>query len=301
MKLNVMLSAYNGEAYIREQLDSLLVQTLQGVEILVRDDGSRDGTCEILEEYAKRGALHWYAGSNLGPARSFWQLLQDAPEADFYAFCDQDDVWDANKLEIAVSALTWLDASEPALYCGDVRVGDAKLGVLSEHMVRPAPTDYPQALLRNLAPGCTYVFNRAARELLRRYDAERLGLELHDWTAYQVVACFGRVVYDPAPHMSYRQHGGNAIGANRTTARAWLEKAVSFWSGPMKNSRSRQAIRLERAFGREMCADRQELTALLAHYQENRETKLKLLRMLRSSARGMDGYLARLLVLINRL
>lgn len=301
MKLIVMLSAYNGEAYIREQLDSLLVQTLQGVEILVRDDGSTDGTCEILEEYAKRGALRWYAGSNLGPSRSFWRLLQDAPEADFYAFCDQDDVWDANKLEIAVSALTRLDASKPALYCGDVRVGDAKLGVLSEHMVRPAPTDYPQALLRNLAPGCTFVFNRAARELLRRYDAERLGLELHDWTAYQVVACFGRVVYDPAPHMSYRQHGGNAIGANRTTARAWLEKAVSFWSGPMKNSRQRQAIRLERAFGREMCAERQELTALFAHYQENRETKLKLLRMLRSSARGMDGYLARLLVLINRL
>ena len=301
MKLIVMLSAYNGEAYIREQLDSLLAQTLQGVEILVRDDGSNDGTRTILAEYADRGALKWYAGANLGPARSFWRLLQDAPEADFYAFCDQDDVWDADKLEIALRALGGLDASEPALYCGDVRVADEALRVLRGHMVRPCPADYPHALLRNLAPGCTFVFNRAARELLRRYDVERLGIELHDWTAYQVVACFGRVVYDPAPHMSYRQHGGNAIGANRTTARAWLEKAVSFWSGPMKNSRSRQAIRLERAFGREMCAERQELTALFAHYQENRETKLKLLRMLRSSVRGMDGYLARLLVLINRL
>ena len=82
MKLIVLLSAYNGETYIREQLDSLLAQTLRGVEILVRDDGSTDGTRESLIEYAQRGALRWYAcEENLGPARSFWQLIQDAPDA----------------------------------------------------------------------------------------------------------------------------------------------------------------------------------------------------------------------------
>lgn len=301
MKLIVLLSAYNGEAYIRKQLDSLLKQTLKGVEILVRDDGSTDGTRAILTEYAQRGALCWYEGENLGPARSFWQLLQDADEADYYAFCDQDDVWDPDKLETAVSALERLDASKPALYCGDVRVTDEKLRILSEHMVRPAPADYPHALLRNLAPGCTYVFNRAARKLLCRYDAERLGIGLHDWTAYQIVSCFGRVVYDPAPHMSYRQHGDNAIGAHRKTPCAWLKKAASFWSGPMKNSRARRALRLEQAFGKEMCAEDRALTALLAHYREDQETKQKLLCMLRNRVGGADGNLARLLVIINRL
>ena len=301
MKLIVLLSAYNGETYIREQLDSLLAQTLRNIEILVRDDGSADGTRAILTKYAQRGVLRWYAGENLGPARSFWRLLQDAPDADYYAFCDQDDVWDADKLEIAVSALERLDTSKPALYCGDVRVTDMKLRILAEHMIRPAPTDYPHALLHNLAPGCTYVFNRPARELLHRFDAERLGIELQDWTAYQIVACFGSVFFDPAPHMSYRQHGGNAIGAHRTTAGAWLKKAASFWSGPMKNSRARQALRLERALGEEMPVENRDLTALLAHYREDRQTKKALLRMLRSRFKDTDGRMAWLLALAGRL
>lgn len=301
MKLIILLSAYNGEKYIREQLDSLLAQTQKGVQILVRDDGSADGTREILADYAQKGALRRYAGENLGPACSFWHLLQDAPDADYYAFCDQDDVWDKDKLEIAVSALEGADAEKPALYCGDVRVTDKDLHTLSEHMVGPAPTDYPHALLRKLAPGCTYVFNRPAGELLRRFDAERLGIELHDWTAYQIIACFGSVLFDPTPHMCYRQHGDNFIGAHRTTAGAWLEKAASFWGGPMKNSRSKQALRLEQAFGAEMPAENRDVTALLAHYREDRQTKRALLQMLRSSVKGTDGQIFRLLAMTGRL
>lgn len=301
MKLIVLLSTYNGEKYIRQQLDSLIAQSLPNVEILGRDDGSKDGTCEILEEYAKRGVLCWYAGRNLGPARSFWQLLRDAPEADYYAFCDQDDVWDADKLEVAVSALSQIETAIPALYCGDVRVTDEQLRVLSESMVQPMQTDYAHALVQNLAPGCTYVFNRTARELLCRYDTMCYGLELHDWTTYQIVACFGRVVYDSAPHMSYRQHGGNVIGANQTTARAWLEKAASFWSGAMKNSREREALRLERVYGDRMSPENLALTQWFAHYRENRSFRLQLLRGDDLGLYGLYGVLFRLLVLFGRL
>ncbi len=301
MKLIVLLAAYNGENFLRQQLDSLPAQSLDGVEILVRDDGSSDGTHRILTEFAQRGSLRWYTGKHLGAGRSFWQLLQDADEAEFYAFCDQDDVWDPDKLEIAVSMLSPLDSSRPALYCSDVRVTDAALHVLSEHMVRQAPVEYPHALMRNLSPGCTYVFNRTARELLCRYDASQLGLELHDWTAYQIAACFGTVVYDPAPHMCYRQHGNNVIGAYRSTLDSWMKKAVSFWSGPMKNSRSRQALRMEQCFGQEMCAEYRELTALLAHYRENREAKKELLAALQTTVTGAEGLFASLLALMNRL
>ncbi len=136
----------------------------------------------------------------------------------------------------------------PALYCGDVRVTDEKLHVAAEHMVRPEPADYPHALIRNLAPGCTYVFNRAARDLLCRFNAESLGIELHDLTAYQIITCFGQVIFDSEPHMSYRQHGGNVIGAYRPTMLSKLRNAMSFWNGPQKNSRSQQALRLERAY-----------------------------------------------------
>lgn len=301
MKLIVLLSAYNGEKYLREQLDSLLAQTLRSVEVFVRNDGSTDTTRDILEEYRERGVLRWTAGENLGTARSFWLLLQNCEEADYYAFCDQDDVWDADKLAVAVQALRHLDPMRPALYCGDVRVADAELRILRETMVRGMQTDYPHALLKNIAPGCTFVFNHPARELLRAYDAEKLGIDLHDWTAFQIISCFGRVIFDPAPHMSYRQHGDNAIGAHRTTAITLLKKIPSFWSGPMKNSRQRQALRLEQAYGEQMAEENRELTVLLAHYVEDRTQKRRLLSKLGKSLSGADAYIARVLTRINRL
>ncbi len=299
MKLLVLLSSCNGEVFLREQLDSLLNQTLDGVEILIRDDGSTDQTPAILAEYERQGKLRTMGGKNLGHARSFWQLLQSCDDADYYAFCDQDDIWDPDKLETAVRALEEPDT--PALYCGDVRVTDAAGRILAEHMVRREPADYQHALIRNLAPGCTYVFNRAARELLCRFDAERLGIELHDWTAYQIIACFGRIVFDAAPHMSYRQHGGNVIGAADRSAAELLRKARSFRNGPMRNSRSRQALRLEKAYGESMSPEKRELTALFAHYRTDRTKKKRLLKDRRIILNGSDRYLFRLLVLSDRL
>ena len=301
MKLIVLLSAYNGERFLRQQLDSLLAQTLSGVEVFVRDDGSTDTTRDLLEEYRERGALHWEAGENLGAARSFWQLLQNCGDADYYAFCDQDDVWDPDKLAVAVQALQQADSGKPALYCGDVRVADAQLRILRETMAGGMPADYPHALLKNIAPGCTFVFNRPAGKLLRAYDAEKLGIELHDWTAFQIISCFGRAVFDPAPHMSYRQHGDNAIGAHRTTPIALLNKIPSFWSGPMKNSRQRQALRLEQAYGEQMAEENRELTALLAHYREGAAEKRRLLSLLGEKLSGADAHIARVLTRMNRL
>lgn len=301
MKLIILLSAYNGASFIRQQLDSLLTQSLPGVEILVRDDGSTDDTCKILEEYAKRGALRWYAGSNLGPAHSFWQLLRDCDDADYYAFCDQDDIWDEDKLETAVAALSCFGADIPALYCCDVRVTDESLNVLYDHMVDRCPTDYPHALLRNLAPGCTFVFNHQARELLLLYDAKKLSLVLHDWTAYQIVACFGHVVFDTTVHMSYRQHMNNVNGAHRKTAASLIKKVPLFWNGPMRNSRRCQALRLEQVYSGIMPIGNRELTGLIAHYDEDTAKKRKLLYMLWNSVDGADARMAWLLALFNRL
>ena len=137
-------------------------------------------------------------------------------------------------------------------------------------------------------------------ELLRRFDTEKLGIELHDWTVYQAVACFGRVVFDTVPHISYRQHGGNVIGAYRPTMLSRLRNAMSFWKGPKKNSRSRQALRLECAYGDSMRSDNRELTSLYAHYREDRKIKRKLLKE-RKKLDGRDRLLFMLALLFNRL
>ena len=93
MKITILLSSYNGEKYIEEQLNSIFNQTYDNISILVRDDNSKDGTVKILEKYAAQGKLKWYSGENLGCAKSFWDLLCNFGESDYYAFCDQYDVW----------------------------------------------------------------------------------------------------------------------------------------------------------------------------------------------------------------
>lgn len=301
MRLVALLSTYNGAAYLAEQLDSLRAQTLPPTEVVVRDDGSTDTTPQILEAYQQQGALHWRAGHNVGAARSFWQLLRESPDADLYAFCDQDDVWDADKLACAVHALESCDESLPALYCCDVRVVDEHLRPLADRMVIPTPPDCLHALVRNLAPGCTYVFNRAAREMLVRYDPAVHGLELHDWMAYQIVACTGRVIFDARSHLSYRQHAHNAIGAVRDARRERLRKIRSFWSGPMRNSRERCAQRLEAVYGQSMTPANRQIVADFAHYRESTARRRRLLFERARIIAENERLAFRLLVLFGRL
>ena len=120
------MSTYNGEKYLREQIDSILGQRGVEVTLLVRDDGSSDATLSILDEYKSSGLLDYYCGSNLGPARSFMHLLQNAPASDFYAFSDQDDKWMDDKLLAAITSMEGHE-SEPALYFSQTQLVDAGL------------------------------------------------------------------------------------------------------------------------------------------------------------------------------
>ena len=126
----VLMSTYNGEKYLRNQIESLLRQVDVEIEILVRDDGSKDGTLGILEEYKNSreysGKLSYYVGPNVGPAKSFLDLIKHAPEAEYYALCDQDDTWLPDKLKIAVEAIvkaSWLKEKGLALNENAVKSG----------------------------------------------------------------------------------------------------------------------------------------------------------------------------------
>ena len=131
--VQILMSTYNGERYIREQIDSFLQQTYPLINILVRDDGSSDGTIAILEEYAEKyDNITYYKGNNLGVIQSFLQLLRDSDDAaTYYAFADQDDVWLPEKIEKAIEMLeNNTETSMPLLYCSDVYVTDENLNVI---------------------------------------------------------------------------------------------------------------------------------------------------------------------------
>lgn len=205
----VLLSSYNGEKFIRNQLDSLLYQVNVAIKIFVRDDGSTDSTRDILTKWQNDNLLEWYSGDNVGPERSFWDLICRAPDSDYYAFCDQDDVWMSDKLSVATDALKPYD-DIPAMYCGAYQMTDSSLSPIYTKPFVPI-IDIYHAVIENVATGCTVVFNRKLMEVIRAYNPEFC--IMHDEWLYKVcVAIGGKVIYDKTPHIYYRQHNNNVIG-----------------------------------------------------------------------------------------
>ncbi|MCM1157272.1 MAG: glycosyltransferase family 2 protein [Bacteroidales bacterium] len=213
--VQILMATYNGEKYLREQLDSLLKQTYQDIQILIRDDASSDGTVEILAEYSRKYSnINYYEGHNIGAQKSFFDLFAHVDKrADFIAACDQDDVWYADKLETALKALEMV--KEPALYCGRTQLTDENLNPLEDKLRKKSPkVTFGNALIESTCTGCTMVINRALYDFIDgRWPAESL---IHDWWFCQVALGFGRVIYDDEPHIFYRQHANNTIGLDNS-------------------------------------------------------------------------------------
>ena len=214
-KVLVIVSTYNGERYLREQLDSLINQTGAELDILVRDDGSKDATVDILTEYDKQHEnLSFYVGDNKGVVSSFNDLMQ-RPELDQYdliAFCDQDDVWDYDKIQIAASYIG-NDNAEPVVYCSNLMLVDSNLQQIAPMRKPVRKYTTHMSVVENIGTGCTQVFNRRAVELFRKGIGCRI--EMHDyWMTLLCLFC-GKVIYDDSPHIRYRQHDNNVVGAKR--------------------------------------------------------------------------------------
>jgi len=210
MRVVVLMSTYNGERFIEEQVTSILNQLPPEGLLMVRDDGSRDRTVALIRGFGdERIAL--ICGANLGFARSFLTLLQQAPpDAEMVMFSDQDDVWLSHKIERAWTHLR-AAPSGPVLYCSAQMLVDETLIPLQPTPAWPRPPSYTGALAENIVTGCTAALNADAVQLLRAGGVPEQ-VHFHDWWMYLVVVSLGTVVVDDEPTLLYRQHGGNLIG-----------------------------------------------------------------------------------------
>lgn len=206
------MSTYNGRKHLRQQIDSVLAQTDVEVRLVVRDDGSTDETLAILEEYACDPRVIVRQGDNLGLPGAYFRLIEESDgSADYWALADQDDVWLPHKLAVAVRRLSLHEG--PVLYCARVHVVDEALRPLYRHPLPRRGPSLDNALVQNIATGCTIVVNRDAREALRgRWPASAV---MHDAWLYLVLTAVGAVVYDPQVVVLYRQHHANAVGMGR--------------------------------------------------------------------------------------
>jgi glycosyltransferase involved in cell wall biosynthesis len=208
----VLLSAFNGEKFIAQQIDSILAQSFEHLQIIVRDDGSTDATLDVLKIYRKNPRVSIVEGKNLGAAKGFLSLLSLTDNCDFYAFADQDDVWCIDKIEKGVASLLQVSNEEvPALYCSNVAVVDEHLVEKKLRARMPYKLKFENAVIQCPILGCTMILNAQARNLIVGAGLPANPI-MHDWWCYLVLSAFGQVVYDPCPHIKYRQHAENIYG-----------------------------------------------------------------------------------------
>ena len=266
----VLISTYNGEMYLKEQLDSLIHQTIS-CDLIVRDDGSVDSTQAILDDYQKRNLLEWYSGPNLRSAKSFLNLLSRASSYDYYAFCDQDDVWDSEKLEIAINSISSFKG--PAMYCSDTQLVDSELHSLGRGG-NVAEGTFAESLISNPVTGCTMVFNRALRDLVIQYQPRFI--YMHDWWIYRLcMAVDGVFVFDKIPHILYRQHEFNVIGG-RDSKRNVFKRHINRFFSHKDGVRYVDAIELYQGYSNQIKGRNKEILEKVVHYKESIKDTIKL-------------------------
>ena len=219
-KITVLFATYNGERFIEEQLASLAAQDVPRLDVVVSDDGSIDGTLDILERWQQgwtMGTFEVRRGPGQGFAENFRFLLQTPGITDGYvAFCDQDDVWDRDKLSVALTSLA--GETGPAVYGSRTRLIDPDNKPIGHSPLFPRAPSFRNALVQSLAGGNTMVLNPAAAALVAE-SCKRTGFVSHDWWSYLLVTgAGGRAIYDRVPHIAYRQHESNLVGNNSAFA-----------------------------------------------------------------------------------
>lgn len=245
IKITVFMSTYNGAKFLEEQIDSILKQERVSVELVVRDDGSSDITSQILEKY--NGDIIIIKGENIGCENSFLKLLYSNYISDYYAFSDQDDVWEKNKLITAIENIekTINDNEIPSLYACNLLACDEKMNpvrlVYSETQINLTLKKSKRDFLCNMH-GCTLVWNRSLQNVIHKYKPQK---EIaHDVWVCVIANAVGKFIIDKEKHIFYRLHENNVSGV----ALSWwgrLKKGIRIYWGdnhPKKDEIAREVL-----------------------------------------------------------
>ncbi|HUT44054.1 MAG TPA: glycosyltransferase family 2 protein [Desulfobacterales bacterium] len=220
--ISICMSAYNGAKYISPQIDSILSQTYQQWRLFVRDDGSSDNTLVIINEYvSKYPEKIRLVDDNLGrlgPSLNFGKLLEFA-DSEYIMFCDQDDVWLPNKIELTLNAMEIAEKlypQKPILVHTDLRVVDNELNMISDslwdyQLLFPDIANNPARIMaHNVVTGCTVMINKPAKAISTPIPREAL---MYDWWIAIKASKAGKIVHVSTPTVLYRQHSDNECGA----------------------------------------------------------------------------------------
>lgn len=220
--VEIVMAVYNGEQFLREQLDSLLAQSYSNWKLLVSDDNSSDASLEIIKEYVALDSRISLAlkDEHFGSAKAHFMRLLGLTSAPYVMCCDQDDVWDADKIELTLARMLKEEnktPDTPLLICTDLRVVDQELNEISPSFLtysgfKSTKLSFGYFLSTSLVTGCTLMANKPLMNLLVVLPNIE-NISMHDWWLSLIAAAFGRIVYINKPTISYRQHEDNSVGA----------------------------------------------------------------------------------------
>lgn len=290
--VTVLLGLYNGGDCLRPQLDSYLAQTLKPQRILASDDGSTDDSCAVFQSFAKEAEAagiqcHLIDGPSRGLTANFLRLLaQPSQEAHYVALSDQDDIWLPGKLEDAVHRLAPY-GDTPALLGTRSWEWFPKTNQRQLSRAMPPPFSFRHALAQNFSGGNTMMLNRASLRVIQRaMPSEDCMPAVHDWWLYQVISGVGgTVLFSDTPHILYRQHGDNQIGANRGLG-SKLSRLYAMLRGTYQQWNDQNISALEQAKPQMT----PETLAILEHFTAARSAPLPArLRMLRDTGLQRKG------------
>ena len=222
-RILVLLSTFNGETYLREQLDSILTQkTEHEVDLMVRDDGSTDGTIDILKSFEMRypNRIRVILEENIGYIKSFFVLIRMAEGYDYYALSDQDDIWLEDKIDTAITMCEESEQKGPLLYGSSSFLVNEQLEKMGETQKNLRGITWDNLLIQNFFPGHTQVFNNQLCEILKA-DIDCSQVYVHDFWITYMAFLYGEVIFDNQSHTLYRQHGTNTVGFGTNTVE-WI-------------------------------------------------------------------------------
>lgn len=243
-RIDILMATYNGEAYLKDQIDSILGQTYQNFRLLIRDDGSTDSTREIIADFAQKNPSKIEilpSQQGLGAKGNFSMLMQHVQAASYVMFSDQDDVWMPHKISKTLEAMQAAEHRHgtacPILVHTDLVVSDHQLATIHPSFfqytgLNPRGFDrLNRLLIQNIATGCTLMLNRALLQLASPIPSQAI---MHDWWIALVASGFGVIRVVPQATMHYRQHQKNTIGAKKFSLLQLFLDKIRRWRSQKK-------------------------------------------------------------------
>lgn len=265
-KIHILLATYNGENYLAEQLNSILNQTNTNWQLLIHDDNSTDNTVDIIKQYQKQNPdkIQFIDDDvSFGNASANFSFLLEHVDSEYIMFCDQDDVWLKNKIELTLEKMQDMEKTYqnlPILVHTDLTVVDEELKVISKsywkyQYIDPSKDSLNRLLVQNTITGCTVMINRRLMNIALPIPNDAI---MHDWWLGLVAAAFGKITYIDIPTVFYRQHSKNDTGAAKFNIKTIWKKMISLYKIDLQKY-ILQAKELLGRYQEEMAVDQKKL------------------------------------------